>query len=179
MHTHPAPHHHIVFPLPLLTSRPPLTQPLAQSSLPLSSSVSADLAETSDAATDAAVTVRARRQSLSAFYFYGLLRHKLEVIQRLANPVTGAPSLSPECVAFLEQLRLLSPGLQLLVLGLRPSLANYAPGFMVCYPLPRSLSFSHSRLFITQNCLKQGFFLSSFRSVLPSKCNFKGSNCVI
>ncbi|KAL5962454.1 Neurobeachin [Taenia solium] len=130
LHTHPAPHYHITFPLPPLTSRPPLTQPSAQSSLPQSSSASADLAETADAATAATATVRARRQSLSAFYFYGLLRHKLEVIQRLANPAVGAPSLSPECVVFLDHLGHLPPNLQRLVLGLRPSMANYAPGFM-------------------------------------------------
>ncbi|KAL5112762.1 Lipopolysaccharide-responsive and beige-like anchor protein [Taenia crassiceps] len=130
LHTHPASHHHTIFPIPPVTSRPPLTQPSAQPSLPLSSSASADLSETSDAATAAAAVVQARQQSLSAFYFYGLLRHKLEVIQRLANPAAGAPSLSPESVVFLEQLRRLPSGLQRLVLGLRPSMANYAPGFM-------------------------------------------------
>ncbi|VDM20154.1 unnamed protein product [Hydatigera taeniaeformis] len=130
LHSHPAPHHHIIFPLPPLTLRPPLMQAASKTSLPSSSSASADLAETSDAATVAAATARARRQSLSAFYFYGLLRHKLEVIQRLANPATGTAPLTPKCVIFLDQLRRLPPGLQRLVLGLRPSMANYAPGFM-------------------------------------------------
>ncbi|EUB57642.1 Neurobeachin [Echinococcus granulosus] len=131
LYTHPAPHHHTPSPLPPLDSAPSIAQPSSQPSLPLSSSTSADLAETSNAVTTATAATRVRRHSLSAFYFYGLLRHKIEVIQRLANPAAGTPFLSRECVVFLERLRRLPPGLQRLVLGLRPSMANYSSGFMV------------------------------------------------
>ncbi len=72
---------------------------------------------------------------LSIFHYFGPLRHKLELIQRLASPVpltvplTSPPS--PDVVNFLERLELLPQSLQRLIVGLKPTLLHYAPEFMV------------------------------------------------
>ncbi|VDD76135.1 unnamed protein product [Mesocestoides corti] len=86
-----------------------------------------------DAATSSTAASKPQTDPLSVFHFFGLLRHKLELIQRLANPVTLPSSVSPpttEVAEFLEHLDPLAPCLQKLVIGLRPSVSHYASGFM-------------------------------------------------
>ena len=133
MYTNPAPHHHFTYPLPKPASPKPSSAALPP---PAASTGSADLADASSADVTAAVSSQTRRQSLSMFHFYGMLRHKAEAIQILANlkgdtSMDKRPSLTEECMAFMERLKLLPVNLQRLVLGLQPSMANYAAGFMV------------------------------------------------
>lgn len=133
--TLPAPHHHFFHPLPTLSN----SETRHPSHAPPSTSVpAADLADASSSSLAAAAAGRQpQSRFLSESHFYSLLCNKMEIIQRLANPLASNTDLerghlSSECVAYLERLRHLPATLQRLVLGLRPSMANYPPGFMVC-----------------------------------------------
>ncbi|KAM7540694.1 hypothetical protein Aperf_G00000021466 [Anoplocephala perfoliata] len=129
--TLPAPHHYFFHPLPTLSNSETGQLPHA----PSTSVPTADLADASSSSLAAAAGRQSHPPPLSGFHFYSILRNKMEVIQRLANPIASNADLerehlSSECVAFLERLRHLPGTLQRLVLGLRPSMANYPPGFM-------------------------------------------------